>query len=87
MRRRRRKNKAPPLGLRVAGGDLCGIAAKATTEAGAEKAVFMRSAKTEGVGRFFVHRAQCAVTRGKDFQRQKIYREGRFFILKSNNSK
>ena len=53
MRRRRHKNKAPPLGLRVAGGDLCGIAAKATTEAGAEKAVFVRSTKTEGVGRFF----------------------------------
>ena len=53
MRRRRHKSKAPPLGLRVAGGDLCGIAAKATTEAGAEKAVFVRSTKTEGVGRFF----------------------------------
>jgi hypothetical protein len=31
---------APPLGLRVAGGDLCGIAAKATTEAGAENCLF-----------------------------------------------
>jgi hypothetical protein len=30
---------APPLGLRVAGGDLCGIAAKATTEPAGEKAV------------------------------------------------
>ena len=53
MRRRRYKNKAPPLGLRVAGGDLCGIAAKATTEAGAEKAVFVRSEKTERVGAAF----------------------------------
>ena len=53
MRRRRHINKAPPLGLRVAGGDLCGIAAKATTEAGAEKAVFVLRAKIEGDGRFF----------------------------------
>ena len=53
MRRRRHNKKAPPLGLRVAGGDLCGIAAKATTEAGAEKAVFVRSAKTEGASGFF----------------------------------
>jgi hypothetical protein len=40
MRRRRHNKKAPPLGLRVAGGDLCGIAAKATTEAGAESCLF-----------------------------------------------
>ena len=54
MRRRRYKNKAPLLGLRVAGGgDLCGIAAKATTEVGAEKAVFLRSEKAEGVGAAF----------------------------------